>query len=93
MVVEKIDVKGVAFFEPKYDPPVAADCDAPETFQVAAEPVQSEALRIHVFYRARHIEAGQDTVDFVGEIGRQLAPVIALEQPFEASMPNISDRP
>ena len=91
MIVDEIDVEYVAFFKPKYDPPIMADRDAPEAFQIATEAMQPEALHVHVVDRSSHVKASQDTDDSVNEIWVQFASVVVLEKALEPTMPNTPD--
>jgi broad specificity phosphatase PhoE len=91
MIVDEIDVDSVVSLEPKYDPPITADSDAPEAFQIAAEAMKTEALHVHIVDRSRRIEAGQYADDPLDEIRAQFASVVVLEQALETTMPNASD--
>jgi len=91
MIIDEIDIEGVAFLETEYDPPIAADGDAPEAFQIAAQAMQAEALDVHVVNRDGGIQAAEQADDLLDQIGPQLAAVVMLEEASEPTMPNASD--
>ena len=62
MVVREINVASVAVFETEDHAPVRPNCNTPETFSVAFEPMQSEAWQIHVRGHTRAVQHGEDVL-------------------------------
>jgi hypothetical protein len=91
VIIEEVHVEGIALVETEYDPPIAANGDTPKAFQVAAQPMKSKALDIHVVNRNGSVQAREQTRYLVGQIRPQLASIIVLEQSSEPAMPNASD--
>ena len=88
MIIEEIDIEGIAVLETENDPSVAADRDAPEALEIAAQAMQTHALDVHVVNRNGGIQAEEQAGYLIDQIGPQLASVIVLEQSPEPAMAN-----
>jgi hypothetical protein len=91
MIVDKIDIEGVALVETKNNPPVTADRDAPETFKIATQPVQAEARDVHIVDGPGGVQTAQQEDDLLHQIGSQFAAIVVLEQSLETAMSNVAD--
>jgi hypothetical protein len=49
VVIDQINVGGVAIIETENDPPVGAHRNGPKAFELAGERVEPEGWKIHVF--------------------------------------------
>jgi hypothetical protein len=64
MVVDEIDIKRFAAFEPEDDSPVCTHGDGPKTLQATAECVQTVAGHIDSFYISGRMKHAEDVLDF-----------------------------
>jgi hypothetical protein len=87
MVVEQIDIEGIASLEAEDDAPVTGDLDGPEAFQLAPERVEPEAGGIDIGHGRRSIQTAQDTPDLAHMVRPDAAPVSQLEQTLQSAMP------
>jgi len=86
MVIEQIDIGGVALLEAKNDPPVGANGDAPIAGEVASQRVQPPARQIKVARLRRLVETRQHARDLVGVLNIHLAAVVIFIEASKASM-------
>ena len=86
MVVEQIDIEGIASLEAEDDAPVGGYVDRPKALQLALERVEPEAWGIHVGHGRRDVQAAQDTAD----LGHMLQAGCGCDHPARrgASAPN-----
>ncbi|HZA66292.1 MAG TPA: hypothetical protein VE592_05040, partial [Geminicoccaceae bacterium] len=87
MVVEQIDIEGIAILETEDDAPVRGDLDRKEAFQFALERVEPEAGGIHVGHSRRGVQPAQDTPNLGGLVGSDAAAVALLEETLQPPMP------
>jgi hypothetical protein len=81
MIVDQIDVMGVASIEVENDTPVGPDGHGPEAGQVALERMQPETGQVHLADLIRLIETRENALDLVDLIRPELAPIALLVQP------------
>ena len=79
MVVQIINVGGVAFLKTEDHPLIRPHRYGPEARVLAFEPMQPEAGQVHILGRRRRIQARQDIPHCVPVIGADAA----LVAPFE----------
>lgn len=91
MIVDQIDIGGVALLESENDPPIRPHRNRPETFQVAFERMQAEARKIHVIGRFCPVQDEKDVFDFLRQIGADALALAILEQPFQPLVPETPD--
>ena len=65
MIVNVVNIVGVALLETEDDAPVRPDSNAPEVFKIALQAMQPEAGQVHVFRLAGSIEDGEDIFYFI----------------------------
>jgi len=59
----------MSIVKPKYDPPVRAHCDAPETLQPALERVEPEAGKIHIRRNPGAVEHAEYILNLLDHVG------------------------
>jgi hypothetical protein len=82
VIVDQINIVGVALLKPKYDPPIRPDGNAPETSKIACKTVQSEAGQIHVFRLFGAIENGEDVFNLLQLIRADALSLVVFKEPF-----------
>ena len=81
MVVDEIDVEGVAVFEPENQPPVSGDGHAPRTFQLTLQRMQTPAGEQRDVGRLLgRIDGGENVGDLLRLIRRQSGGVIRFKE-------------
>jgi len=60
VVVNQINVVGIAFLKTEYDAPVRPDSNAPKVFQIALQAMESKAWQVEVFRLPGAIQNGKD---------------------------------
>jgi hypothetical protein len=91
MVVDQIDIGGFIFREPKDDPPIGSNSDAPKAIKLAPERVKSEARKINVLGPPRLVESGQNARNLGDMLRVQFAAIIILVEAPQSTMPKTSD--
>jgi len=91
VVIDQINIGGVALLKAEDDPPVGAHGDAPVPREVAFERMEPEARQVELFRSGRFVETGQHTGDFVHVLRVHLAPVIVFVKSSQAAMSKLSD--
>jgi hypothetical protein len=84
MIVDQIDVEGVAVLEPEYDPPVCPHRYGPEASQIPSQGMKAKAWQGDILDRARRIQQAENVLDPVDELRIDPLPFAILEQAFEA---------
>jgi hypothetical protein len=69
MVVDQIDIEGVATLESKNDPPIGANGDRPIASEVALQLMQPEGRQPQRLDGFRRVEHGQDLLDLADVLG------------------------
>jgi hypothetical protein len=92
MVVEQIDIEGIAIFEAENDAPVGGYLNRPEAFQLALERVEPEAWGVHVSHSRRDVQAAQDAADLGHVLRPDTAAIALLEEALQPPMPEAPDR-
>lgn len=91
MIVNQIDIDGVAVCEAEDDPPVPGDGHRPEPFKIAFEGVESEARDVHLAWVTCPIEQKQDARD-PPNIGLRPQPRVArLVVQVQSAMAEVGD--
>jgi hypothetical protein len=91
VVIDQINIRGVALLKAKNNPPVGAYRDAPISGQVASQRMQAEAGQVELIRFRRLVEARQHAGDFVRMLRVQLAPVVVFIKPPQAAMSKAPD--
>ena len=86
VVIQQLNIRGVAVGDPEDDAPVGFDAHRPLTLPVALERMQPEARRPDVVDDLRIIELGENRADFVEQVWPDSACVAAFVEAFKASM-------
>jgi hypothetical protein len=86
MIVDQIDVVGVAAIEAEDSTPVGSYGHSPEPGQVALERVQPETGQVHLADLVSFIETRENALDLVDLIRPELAPIAFLIQPPQSAM-------
>jgi hypothetical protein len=87
VVIDIINISRASAFKTKYDPPVGANSDTPESGEIAPQRVQSKPNDIHVLRPGRRIQTRQDPCDFRDMLRVQPTAVIVLVEPTQTAMP------
>jgi len=72
MIIQIINIQHVYAIKPENDPEILVDLHGPETRQVSRKLVKPITGNIHVTWRGRRVQAGQDQPDFSYMLGLQL---------------------
>jgi hypothetical protein len=64
VIIDQINIAGVAFIKAKNDAPICPDCNAPEVFEIALQAMQFEAGQVHVLGPPGSIQNGEDILYF-----------------------------
>ena len=91
MVVRQIHIVNVPVLETEHDPPVAPNCNAPETSPIAFERMQPEAGQSHVLGRSGTVQHSQDVLHLPNLIRVDGLWLVLLEQPPESFVPETLD--
>jgi hypothetical protein len=87
MVVEQIEIEGIASLAAQDDAPVTGDLDGPEAVQLALERVEPEAGGIDIGHGRRSIQTAQDTPNLGHLVRPDAAAVALLEETLQRAMP------
>lgn len=63
MIIEKIDIPGIAVLEPEDDAPVGANRHCPKALQIAFQRVELQSGTVQVFDGSGAVEQRQDRAD------------------------------
>jgi hypothetical protein len=91
VVIDQIDIRGVALLETENDAPVGTDGDAPITRELAFQRVQPKARQIELLRACRHIEPGQHARNLICMLRVHLAPVVVFVKAAQAAMSKATD--
>ena len=91
MVIQIIDVHGVAIFEPKRHPPVTRDGHRVVSPHATLERVQSKARNIHSLRTSGAVEGRQDAQEFLHVLRSYLRRTALLIELSQAAMPKCPD--
>jgi hypothetical protein len=80
MIVDEIDIECPAILEAKYNAPVGADGNGPESFEITRQLVQPEHRLVHAFDLMRSMQGGQDGPDLDDMLRIDAADVVILEE-------------
>jgi hypothetical protein len=81
MIINQIDIIGVASFKTEGDTPVGADSDGPEACQAAPKRVKPKAGQVHMADLGGFIETGENALYLVNLIGLEMAALASLIEP------------
>jgi hypothetical protein len=87
VVIDKINIIGIAFLESEDDAPVRPDGYAPKALEITFQGVEVETGKVHVFRLTGTVQDSHDVLDFLEVIGADAFGFPILEEPFEALMP------
>ena len=87
MVIGQINISGVAAFHPEDNPPVGANRDRPEIFQIALKRMQSKSRKVHLVRRGRPVQNKKNILHPVYKIGTDTFAIPVLEKAFQSLMP------
>lgn len=91
MVVNQIDLSGVAFLEAEHDAPIGSNRHAPEIFLAAFKSVQSEARQIQVVGPAGATQNKEAVFDLFDLIRTDTFALAVFKQAFQSLMPESPD--
>ncbi|GEM_PF-2048557 len=91
MVVDQINIIGVACLKPEYDAPVRPDSNTPEVFQIAFQPMGSKAWQVKVFGLSGAIQNGKDVFHLLSLVCSDPSSVGIFKQSFQPFMPEAPD--
>ena len=91
MVIEEIDIEGVAVLEPENDSPIPANSHGPEARQSAFEPMQTITGNAERLGRLGGVQAGENPLDFAAQSRSDPAWIAILIEPLEAAMAEAPD--
>lgn len=91
MIVDHVDVAGMAGLEAEGDAPVARDADGPKPFHISREGVKLEARKVHLLRFVGFVEAGKDTPDLIHPVRREAFAIVFFIEPFEPAMAKALD--
>ena len=91
MVIQIIDIHGLAIFEPKRYPPVARDGDRMVPPHATLEGVQSKTGDIHSLRTSGAVQGRQDAQEFVHMLLSDLRRTALLIELSQAAMPKCPD--
>ena len=63
MIIDQINVEGLASLEPENDPPIGANGNGPVAFAITLQLMQPEGWQSQRLDRVRGMEHGQDLLD------------------------------
>lgn len=87
MIIDEIDIEGVAVLEAEDQTPVAAHAHRPEATQLPCQRVQDEPRQVHVLDLRGPLQPGQDAPDALHLLRTDLARVAPFDEALETSMP------
>jgi hypothetical protein len=82
MVVDKVDINGIAVCEAKNNPPIPADHNRPESLAVLGHRMQPKSRRVHVGRIGGNIKARKHALHLGDKVRPDSAAIVALEQPL-----------
>ncbi len=85
MIVEQIDIEGIAILKTEDQPPIAANCNAPKALEIALQRVQPPAWVSSIFCC---IERRQKSSKLVNLVGGQATPFIIMKEPRKRFVTN-----
>jgi hypothetical protein len=91
MIIDRIDIAGMAALEAKDDAPVARDRHRPIPPELALERMEPKARQTHIADLDRGIEARKDSPDLVGMFRRNPASVVVLEEARQTLVAEAAD--
>jgi hypothetical protein len=92
VVIQNIDIVGVAAVKPDDDTPIGLHSDAPITFPVSLERVEPKGRRSHVLDRLRLIQMGENRSHLVEKIGPDAPDVTMLVEAFQPAVTEATNR-
>jgi hypothetical protein len=93
VIVDQLNIKCVASFEPKNNPPIRSDSYGPAPLAVAFELMEAKAGKIEGLRHRGAIKKGQDFLNPFQQVWPNPAPVCRLIQPFQATVPKTLNHP
>jgi hypothetical protein len=91
MIINEVDVKSLAVFEPKNNAPIRAHCERPKSFEIALQRMQSQGRQIQIAYALRCVDQSQYLANFPDVLGADASWVVILEKLFEPFVPETGD--
>ena len=74
----------MSIVKPKYDAPVRANRDAPETSESAFERMELEAGKIHIRRNPGAVKNGEDVFDLLDQFGLESSPFTVDKKSLES---------
>jgi hypothetical protein len=84
MVVDKIHIESISIFKAEDDPPIGADRDREETFQIPLKMMQTKGRQVHALDLFRRVQRGKNDSDPRQHVRWQPAAFIALKQSLQS---------
>ena len=91
MVVDQVDVMGMAGIEAENDTPISSDSHSPKPGQIALERMQPEPRQVHLSDLIGLIETRENALNLVNLIRPELAPIALLVQSPQSTVPEAPD--
>lgn len=90
MVIDIINIHGIALDEPENHSPVRANCHGPKSFQLALKRMKTEARQVHISWRGRSIKTRENIAQMLRVLAIDAPLVVVLIKAFQ---PFVTDRP
>ena len=91
MVVRQSNVTGAPVLETEYHTPVGPYRNAPESFPVSFQRVESETGQVHVLWYAGAVQNGEDVLYLRNLVGTDPLSFVVFEQPLQTFVPEVLD--
>ena len=92
MIVDQIDLTGIAILEPKHYAPVRPDSNTPESLQFSFKWMQGKAGKVHAFRSLGAVQNAENIFDLLNVIGGDAFGFAISKQAFEALVLEASNR-
>jgi hypothetical protein len=92
VVIDIVQVKRIAFVEPKDHSPIGSDNHCPKASQLALSRMQTEAWQVHISNRAGGVKTSQDIAQFVDVLCQNTSGVVVFIETLQALVAERSDR-
>jgi hypothetical protein len=93
VVVHKIDIKGIATFRPKHNPPVCAHGHRPKAFPIADEMMETERRHIHIADLLRSVQQTKNVLYSLSVLRIDASCIIVSEKTPQPVVAKTSDHP
>jgi hypothetical protein len=91
VIVNQVDIAGMAILKAKDDTPIRPNSDTPEVLKISFEPVEPETRKVHVFGAGHTAENSEDVHHLLDILGVNALRFTVFEETFQASVPEALD--